>query len=231
MRSEKFYWLTIIGWYFFVLPLILAKQYNADHDHLPKQRQQQQQQQQQRFTVQFRSPPGDHRSIDEQDAFLNYLEQYGNGLNVTVRYQFHNVLNGMSIQLNTPLLSSNNQSSDGLASNFHAASTADQENATTAGIHPSVFLAQTLSTCPYVNRYWPGRRYARPNVERSPKRSTSSVVDTGLPNLQVAHAMTTVDRARLENGLTGEGIKVGILDTGIDYTHPALGGCFGVRNY
>ncbi|KAI7850465.1 hypothetical protein BDC45DRAFT_401103, partial [Circinella umbellata] len=48
-----------------------------------------------------------------------------------------------------------------------------------------------------------------------------------LPNLHVAHSMTTVDRVRVENGLTGKGIKVGILDTGIDYTHPALGGCFG----
>ncbi|KAG2222299.1 hypothetical protein INT45_006978 [Circinella minor] len=206
-----------------------TKQYNADDDHPPpKQRQkQQQQQQQQRFTVQFRSPPGDQRSIDEQDAFLNYLEQHGNGLNVTVRYRFHDVLNGMSIQLNAPLMPSSNQSNGGLDNNFRAASTADQENGTTSGIHPSVFLAQTLSSCPYVNRYWPGKRYARPNVERSPERFTSSVVDTGLPNLHVAHSMTTVDRVRVENGLTGKGIKVGILDTGIDYTHPALGGCFG----
>jgi minor extracellular serine protease Vpr len=28
-------------------------------------------------------------------------------------------------------------------------------------------------------------------------------------------------------GYTGEGIKIAILDTGIDYTHPDLGGCFG----
>jgi subtilisin family serine protease len=27
--------------------------------------------------------------------------------------------------------------------------------------------------------------------------------------------------------LTGKGIKVGIIDSGIDYRHPALGGCFG----
>lgn len=26
---------------------------------------------------------------------------------------------------------------------------------------------------------------------------------------------------------TGQGIRIGIVDTGVDYTHPALGGCFG----
>lgn len=28
----------------------------------------------------------------------------------------------------------------------------------------------------------------------------------------------------------GTGIKVGIIDSGVDYTHPALGGCFGEDN-
>ncbi|RKP07940.1 peptidase S8/S53 domain-containing protein, partial [Thamnocephalis sphaerospora] len=27
--------------------------------------------------------------------------------------------------------------------------------------------------------------------------------------------------------LAGAGVKVGIIDTGVDYHHPALGGCFG----
>ncbi|KAF9093093.1 hypothetical protein BGX23_003657 [Mortierella sp. AD031] len=39
--------------------------------------------------------------------------------------------------------------------------------------------------------------------------------------------MTGVTRVHTELGLTGQGVKVGVIDTGIDYNHPALGGCFG----
>ncbi|KAF9920713.1 hypothetical protein FBU30_009362 [Linnemannia zychae] len=42
-----------------------------------------------------------------------------------------------------------------------------------------------------------------------------------------AHNMIGVTRVHTELKLTGEGVKVGVIDTGIDYTHPALGGCFG----
>ncbi|KAI1318964.1 hypothetical protein EDD11_005398 [Mortierella claussenii] len=39
--------------------------------------------------------------------------------------------------------------------------------------------------------------------------------------------MTGATRVHAELRLKGEGIKVGIIDTGVDFTHPALGGCFG----
>ncbi|KAI8089167.1 peptidase S8/S53 domain-containing protein [Halteromyces radiatus] len=38
--------------------------------------------------------------------------------------------------------------------------------------------------------------------------------------------MTGVDKAR-KAGFTGKGIKIAILDSGVDYMHPSLGGCFG----
>lgn len=38
--------------------------------------------------------------------------------------------------------------------------------------------------------------------------------------------MTGVDKLHAD-GFSGDGFKVAIVDTGIDYTHPALGGCFG----
>ncbi|KAK3818786.1 MAG: hypothetical protein J3Q66DRAFT_387644 [Benniella sp.] len=47
------------------------------------------------------------------------------------------------------------------------------------------------------------------------------------PSLESAHNMTGVTMVHEKLGLTGKGIKVGIVDTGIDYRHPALGGCFG----
>ncbi|KAG6061713.1 hypothetical protein E4U17_000053 [Claviceps sp. LM77 group G4] len=41
------------------------------------------------------------------------------------------------------------------------------------------------------------------------------------------HVMTQVDRLRAK-GITGKGVKIAVIDSGIDWTHPALGnGCFG----
>ncbi|KAH8194780.1 hypothetical protein TruAng_011063 [Truncatella angustata] len=40
------------------------------------------------------------------------------------------------------------------------------------------------------------------------------------------HIMTQVDKLHAE-GITGGGIRIGLVDTGVDYLHPALGGCFG----
>ena len=45
--------------------------------------------------------------------------------------------------------------------------------------------------------------------------------------LSTAVAMTQADIAQTGLGLTGRGIRVAILDSGIDYHHPDLGGCFG----
>jgi minor extracellular serine protease Vpr len=47
------------------------------------------------------------------------------------------------------------------------------------------------------------------------------------PSLEFATAMTGADIARSRLGYTGRGIHVAIIDTGIDYRHPDLGGCFG----
>ncbi|KAG5952601.1 hypothetical protein E4U57_005974, partial [Claviceps arundinis] len=38
--------------------------------------------------------------------------------------------------------------------------------------------------------------------------------------------MTQVDKLKAK-GITGKGIKVAVIDNGVDYLHPALGGCYG----
>jgi minor extracellular serine protease Vpr len=47
------------------------------------------------------------------------------------------------------------------------------------------------------------------------------------PEMFTALAMTGADIAQSELGYTGNGIKVAVMDTGIDYLHPDLGGGFG----
>ncbi|KAI9067297.1 subtilisin-like protease [Trametes sanguinea] len=46
------------------------------------------------------------------------------------------------------------------------------------------------------------------------------------PDSESTHVLTGVDKLHAE-GIFGEGIKIGIIDTGIDFTNPFLGGGFG----
>ncbi|KAF6812064.1 subtilisin-like protease [Colletotrichum sojae] len=91
--------------------------------------------------------------------------------------------------------------------------------------------AAKLAQLPSVKAMYPVKTYGIPDVE---------VVWTGKqgrdyvdlrrrqegPDVFSTHVMTQVDKLRAD-GVTGKGIKVAVIDTGIDYLHPALGGCFG----
>lgn len=72
----------------------------------------------------------------------------------------------------------------------------------------------------------PGIRAIHPVVTVSPYKPINRRVveagDASLPDGESTHVMTGVDKAHAQ-GLTGAGIKIGIIDTGVDYNHPFLG--------
>ncbi|KAJ7693337.1 pyrolysin [Mycena rosella] len=69
----------------------------------------------------------------------------------------------------------------------------------------------------------PIHTYGRPSPIAS---KTCTPGDVGLPDGQSTHVTTGVSKLHAV-GITGKGVKIGILDTGIDYTHPFLGAGFG----
>jgi subtilisin family serine protease len=76
-----------------------------------------------------------------------------------------------------------------------------------------------VKSLPGVSAVWPVAI-----VDAPPKGSAAS------PDLFTAISMTGADIAQSELGYTGEGIKVAVMDTGIDVDHPAFGGD-GVARY
>lgn len=53
---------------------------------------------------------------------------------------------------------------------------------------------------------------------------TNPVLDTVEPTVETGKELTGADVANEELGYTGQGIRVGIIDSGIDYNHPDFGG-------
>ncbi|KAJ3490266.1 hypothetical protein NLG97_g5818 [Lecanicillium saksenae] len=71
---------------------------------------------------------------------------------------------------------------------------------------------------------WPVYAYDRPEhnvTEIAPSGRLLARSDTFTP-----HVLMQTDQLRAQ-GFQGQGVKVAAIDSGVDYTHPALGGCFG----
>ena len=69
-----------------------------------------------------------------------------------------------------------------------------------------------IRSLPGVTAVYPNQTYSLPPIQ---------------PDLNFAGGLTGADIAQNELGLTSEGVKVLVMDSGIDHDHPDLGGCFG----
>ncbi|KAH8892938.1 subtilisin-like protein, partial [Thozetella sp. PMI_491] len=91
-----------------------------------------------------------------------------------------------------------------------------------------------LESIPGVANVWPvmERCVPRPTTSSSASATASSTDTltlpkaTGNPDVSSTLRMTDIDKLHAM-GIKGKGMKVGIVDTGIDYRHPSLGGGFG----
>ncbi|KAJ3530209.1 hypothetical protein NMY22_g8670 [Coprinellus aureogranulatus] len=85
--------------------------------------------------------------------------------------------------------------------------------------------AVALNNIPGIKGIYPIRSYKAPAPIET--HVVTGLGDTkAIPPVISTHVATGVDRVHAK-GYFGKGIKIGIIDTGIDYTHPLLGGGFG----
>ncbi|KAJ2426344.1 hypothetical protein GGF47_002196, partial [Coemansia sp. RSA 2524] len=107
------------------------------------------------------------------------------------------------------------------AENLNALSSVSVHKRFTKGFHGAVVATskdlnpEMLAQVPGVKRIWRNRKHSL--TTRKEKREITS------PFL---HQMTGVAQAMQEFGLDGTGVKIGIIDTGVDYNHPDLGACW-----
>lgn len=95
-------------------------------------------------------------------------------------------------------------------------------------------IADQIAARPEVKSIWPVKviKIPAPSPITTGKNATASTSSNSRKRRDTEkdtftpHVMTQVDKLRAE-GYTGKGIRVAIVDSGVDYTHPALGGCFG----
>ncbi|KAK3681811.1 peptidase S8/S53 domain-containing protein [Podospora appendiculata] len=90
--------------------------------------------------------------------------------------------------------------------------------------------AAKVAELPAIKQIWPVKTYP---VPEHTVHYTGSVLQDVLSKRQESgkdlftpHLMTQVNKFK-DAGIVGKGIKIAIIDTGTDYLHPALGGCFG----
>jgi subtilisin family serine protease len=73
---------------------------------------------------------------------------------------------------------------------------------------------------------YPSTRMNAPTLA-SMETPTESSISKAISDVMSPHQLTQVNRVHQELKHTGKGILIGIIDSGVDYYHPALGGGFG----
>src|SRR5690606_20176595 len=76
-----------------------------------------------------------------------------------------------------------------------------------------------------VKQVWPARKVPRPVVDIAATGSRALAAGNG-PQKWTNHLKTGVLELH-SKGTRGKDILIAVVDSGIDYTHPALGGCLG----
>ncbi|KAI8169995.1 Minor extracellular protease vpr [Colletotrichum sp. SAR 10_65] len=99
--------------------------------------------------------------------------------------------------------------------------TFESEIFTGVSIETTIENEETLRILQNVGNVWQSRRIEMATVENG--REFSSAVSAA--NYSI-HNMTGVNKLH-EAGILGKGVKVAVVDAGVDYNHPALGGGFG----
>ncbi|KAG6133306.1 hypothetical protein E4U12_002843 [Claviceps purpurea] len=110
---------------------------------------------------------------------------------------------------------------NGLSFQLHDLKTAKEKVAIYAAM-PAVKAVHPVMLYDMPN---PKIEWIAPNGSTFEKSGLASRAEGG-PDTFSTHVMTQVDKLRAK-GITGKGIKVAVVDSGIDYLHPALGGCYG----
>lgn len=101
--------------------------------------------------------------------------------------------------------------------------------------HNNQSTIDTIQSFSIVKSIWPIQLYTRPAANLTVVKDSSIFSPAALKAIQKrgvgedtypVHVMGGVDKLRAE-GYSGEGLHIAIVDTGVDYTHPALGGGYG----
>ncbi|KAI9494879.1 peptidase S8/S53 domain-containing protein [Zychaea mexicana] len=93
----------------------------------------------------------------------------------------------------------------------------DSASAKAALAHPDIINA------------WPITHHSRPTgiVDTAEKVVDKAMSWRGYSPEQVPVLTRSYNEAYRELGVNGSSVRVGVIDSGVDYRHPALGGCFG----